>query len=373
MIPAKLIAEYFYEFKKVSFEGIGTLERKHTPAKLDVAAKVFIPPKMYIEFSKEVTNSKDFIRYLCITQNITEKQAQIKVEKFISELKAVLETQYEYQLDKLGKFKYNPDTKEISFEQNPDAFADNPLYFGLGEAHFISSTRSTLTPQNSSEKKQKPTEEAQKIGSQSITTTQPAKITAQELKMSLAEMEEKEKIQKEQQKKVEAPVLIPIVLTVGMGLLFVSIFMFGLSYFFPSLDALHIYHHTKIDSAKNQAVYLDTTKSTVHKDSTQKVSIENQTPTPPTSNLPTRSDIVNEAGNANGSYYIIAGSFTSFETANKQIEKWRNKGFEAHLLVSPQGRYRLYLSQTNNEQDAVNMLAELKSKTGKKDLWILYQ
>jgi len=374
MIPPKLIAEYFYEFKKVSFEGIGTLERKHKPAKADMADKIFVPPTAYIEFSNQVTGSDAFVRYISVTQNITEKEAQVKIQQFVTQLKTVLETKHEYPLDKLGKFKYNPNTKQITFEQNPDAFSDSPFYFGLGEAHFLPVSHATLTGQTTTEKKELPKEEVQKAGSNfNKSTTNIAKITAQELKKSLEAIEKKEEEEKTEKKSSKKMLIIGI--STGIISLFI-ILVFGLSYFFPSLDALHVYHK-KHDSLKNKnnLTVKDTTQHQTHKDTLQhqNKTKENHTNTQ-ISNAPTDRSIVNEATGNSGMYYIIVASFTNSDIANQHLNIWRSKGFDAQIATSHQGnKYRLYVHQSDKEQEVLTQLAELKKKTGKSDLWILYQ
>ncbi|MCS7076862.1 MAG: SPOR domain-containing protein [Bacteroidia bacterium] len=374
MIPAKLIAEYFYEFKKVSFQGIGTLERKHIPAKVDMADKVLVPPKVYIEFSKEVSNTNEFIRYLCVTQNITEKEAQLKVEQFVTQLKTILESKQEYVLDKLGKFKYNPKSQEITFEQSPDAFEDNPFYFGLGEAHFLPTTNSTLKPAEKS-KQQNLHTDIQKVGSNfKKDNTQVSKITAQELKKSL-EAIEKEENKKQTPQSKKRVFILSIATTIFT---FFITLVFGLSYFFPSLDVLHVYHHKKRDTVhiQKKTVLSDTIQHIVQESTTlQHKTDEVKSDTHSTHNAPTHSSIVNEASSqTRGSYYIVVASFTSVDLAQQHLEKWKSKGFNANLLTSPQNnRYRLSISQCDNEQEALNRLSELKSKTGKSDLWILYQ
>lgn len=373
MIPPKLIAEYFYEFKKVSFEGIGTLERKHKSAKADMADKLFVPPTAYIEFSPEVSNSDAFIRYISVTQNLTQKEAELKIQQFITQLKAVLEGKGEYPLDKLGKFLYNKNTKQITFEQNPDAFANSPFYYGLGEAHFLPVSRGTLT---SSEKNETPKEEIQKVGSNfSKNSNTVAKITAQELKKSLEVIEKKEEQEKTEKKSSKKMLIIGI--STGIIFLFI-ILVFGLSYFFPSLDALHVYHkkHDSLKS-KNNTTHQDSIQHQTHKDTLQhknNTKVQEEVHNNTTSNAPTNSSIVNEATGNTGSYYIIVASFINPDIANQHLNTWRSKGFDAHVTTSHQGnKYRLYIHQSDKEQDALNSLTEFKSKTGKSDLWILYQ
>lgn len=372
MIPPKLIAEYFYEFKKVSFEGIGTLERKHKPAKVDMADKFFVPPTAYIEFTTEVSNSDAFVKYIAVTQNLTQKEAELKIQQFVTQLKAVLESKGVYPLDKLGRLLYDKTTKKITFEQNPDAFADSPFYFGLGEAHFLPVSRAALT---GSEKNEIKKEEIQKVGSNfNRNSSNVVKITAQELKKSLEDSEKKEE---EKTEKKSSKKMLIIGISTGIISLFI-ILVFGLSYFLPSLDALHVYHKKQDTTTKNknQISHQDTAQHHSHKDTTQHQNNvqENHTQNHNITNTPTDPNIVNEAVSGSGMYYIIVASFTNPNTANQHLATWRNKGFDAHITTSHQGnKYRLYIHQCDKEQDALNNLAELKSKTGKSDLWILYQ
>lgn len=377
MIPPKLIAEYFYEFKKVSFEGIGTLERKHKPAKVEMADKLFTPPTAYIEFTNQVSESDAFVKYISITQNITQKEAEVKIKQFVDQLKSILETKHEYSLDKLGKFKYNPQTKQIAFEQNPDAFADSPFYYGLGEAHFLPVSRGTLTAQSETDKNKTLQSETQKVGSNfNKSSTNAPKITAQELKKSLEAIEKKEEEEKIEKKSSKKMLIIGI--SAGIISLFI-ILVFGLSYFFPSLDALHVYHKkqdtTQHKNAKDTVVSKDTTQHKNHNDSTlHHNSTKNNTHTEHTSNLPTDPSIVNESIGGSGMYYIVVASFTNPEVGNQSLEVWRKKGFDAHIVTAHKGnKYRLYVHQCEKEQDALHSLSEFKTQTGRSDLWILYQ
>lgn len=374
MIPPKLIAEYFYEFQKVSFDGIGTLERKHKSAKADVADKVFVPPTAYIEFTPEVSNSDAFVKYIAVTQNLTQKEAELKIQQFVTQLKAVLESKQEYPLDKLGKFLYDKNTKKITFEQNPDAFVDSPFYFGLGEAHFLPVSHGKLS---GSEKKESSKQEIEKIGSNFVkNTANVPKITAQELKQSLEAIEKKEEEQKNEQSSPSKKMLI---IGISMGIIaFFIVLVFGLSYFFPSLDALHVYHK-KRDSNKveNKVVQQDSVQHS-HKDTTLHPNKEPQNSTEThnlsVGNAPTHSNIVNEATGNTGTYHIIAASFASVDIASSHVTEWQAKGYNAQTVPSRNGnKYRLSIYQTDKEQDALNTLTEYKTKTGKSDLWILYQ
>ncbi|MCD4746984.1 MAG: SPOR domain-containing protein [Bacteroidales bacterium] len=77
----------------------------------------------------------------------------------------------------------------------------------------------------------------------------------------------------------------------------------------------------------------------------------------------------NTISSKTGRYYLIFGSFTSSEEANKQIEKYKSKGFTNVKLVIKDKKHRVSLSDHSSLKKAKEAKAKLDAAY--KDVWIM--
>lgn len=76
-----------------------------------------------------------------------------------------------------------------------------------------------------------------------------------------------------------------------------------------------------------------------------------------------------EAGFA---YYVIIGSFSIVENAEKSKKEMINKGFVPVLLTTDSGLFRVAVNQSNFENEARSIIKEIRSRFPEhKDVWLL--
>ncbi len=83
-------------------------------------------------------------------------------------------------------------------------------------------------------------------------------------------------------------------------------------------------------------------------------------------------EIVRGAIDYDAKYFIILGSFSKEENANKLVGRLAQQGFAPNILRSPAGLYRVSGYYFNDEQAARMEVAEIRKKYPEyNDLWLL--
>lgn len=90
-----------------------------------------------------------------------------------------------------------------------------------------------------------------------------------------------------------------------------------------------------------------------------------------------RTESVNVASNEDKSlgkyqFYVIAGSFSVQENANKYKRMMLDKGFTSVILTSDSGMFRVAIEQTNSEYDARVFIGKMRGIYPEhSDIWLL--
>lgn len=75
---------------------------------------------------------------------------------------------------------------------------------------------------------------------------------------------------------------------------------------------------------------------------------------------------------ANFAYYVIIGSFSKAENAEKSKTEMLKKGFEPVLLTTESGFFRVAVNQTNFENEARIVIKEIRNRFPEhNDVWLL--
>ena len=69
-------------------------------------------------------------------------------------------------------------------------------------------------------------------------------------------------------------------------------------------------------------------------------------------------------------YYIIVGSFPNNKSAEKELDKLKNKGFESSGIIIRNGRIRLYPAKFGSKEEAETQLPFYKKQLNRDDAWI---
>ena len=79
-----------------------------------------------------------------------------------------------------------------------------------------------------------------------------------------------------------------------------------------------------------------------------------------------------DANNYRGSYFVIIGSFSSYENANRYKQELIPQGFNPVVLHSESGYYRVCVDSFNDESSARQRVYQIRSQFPKySDTWML--
>lgn len=116
---------YILKHRQVSLTGIGTVTLYSEPARSDFVNRSFIPAKFSFVFEQKETASIKLFSWLAAALEITEREAVIKFNDFVFDLKKQIESGTEVIWQGVGKLKkglageikFNAEIHELSFPQ----------------------------------------------------------------------------------------------------------------------------------------------------------------------------------------------------------------------------------------------------------------
>jgi cell division protein FtsN len=90
-------------------------------------------------------------------------------------------------------------------------------------------------------------------------------------------------------------------------------------------------------------------------------------------NYETREEVLIIDNNSTANrYYVILGSFSVINYANKYSEQLIKEGFTPNILQNNNGLFRISILSTNNIKEARDLISEIKLKYPKhQDVWLL--
>lgn len=335
------IQELISRLEFVSLPGLGSFVKKYEPA--TPTANGFNPPREYCTFDTSRTfNDEALENFICTANNVDHKKASALVSEYVNNIKSKLANGEHVSFYGVGVLKQNA-VGVIELIHFEDSFSKT---FGLGKV------------------------EATKKGA---TTSKVEPISTKTNVIESTKAVEPEKTEPRRR----LGILLPI------ALIFIGIAIVSLVLFVPALrfwednsntTSEEIAINTEIPVEENSAVDTALTQETND-------SLETNVIGTPTYNTESSKATVTDKKVAlyyqetkleNKSYYIIVGSFSQENNAQKLIQDLSVKGYKPILLQS-ENMFRVAVYKFTNRDRALRELERLKAQKLSDKVWLLSQ
>lgn len=336
------IQELISRLEFVSLPGLGSFVKKYEPA--TPTANGFNPPMEYYTFDTSRTfNDEALENFICTTSNVDHKKASALVSESVDNIKAKLANGEHVSFYGVGVLKQNA-LGVIELVPFEDSFSKT---FGLGKV------------------------EATKKGA---TTSKVEPIST---KTNVIEPTKSVEPDKSEQSKSKQGILLPIALIfIGIAIVALVLFVPALRFWEGNSSATseEIAINNEIPVEENSTV--DTTLTHETNDS-----VETNVIVTPTFNTESSKATVTDKKVAlyyqetkleNKSYYIIVGSFSQENNAQKLIQDLSVKGYKPILLQSD-NMFRVAVYKFTNRDRALRELERLKEQKLSDKVWLLSQ
>lgn len=348
------IQELISRLEFVSLPGLGSFVKKYEPASPSADGKTFNPPREFFIFDpSRIFNDEALENYICETSNIDHKKASAIVEQYVQDIKGRLSKGIEVSFDGIGTLKQN--TKG-DFELIP---SDNVLSktYGLGKVEMAQKT--------TEKKKVEPVTPAKKV---EVKPPVKAEVTPKPAATG----------------KSKTSIFVPLVV------IFAIIAIVAVVLFVPELrfwetnnnidtELVAQAEEESSNSDDDFATPFDSTdidtNATINEPDTLPVTAEPSS----TSEIKTTTAVPDkkvalyyqESKQEEGkTFYIIAGSFTQENNAQKLIQDLSVKGYKP-LLIQNNNMYRVAIYKFTNRDRALRELERLKSQKISDKVWLL--
>lgn len=340
------VAELLYDFECVVIPGFGGFIANDHPSTVNRINHQFKPPFRTIIFNRHVkANDGLLVNQIATTKNISFEEARSEVDRFVEEITRQLESGKTVVFDKIGSLRYN-DQKNFVFEQDLSVNY-NPEAYGL--SGFVSPPVKRVTDE-------------EKLRNLIIPKKQE-KSKPVDRKPEVIPTEKKESKKRNYR---------PVLLVLG-SLIIILALVWGFSnqetvnryWNETSMAMKHMYSQLPVkgnENVVNEARYVprsfvesdkdilekinrtETIVETKEEDNPAEFEVE---PAPKSENKnpvieETTPEIVPEPEPTGPLYYIIAGSFSNAENANRLVNNLKLKGFDARIAdTNANGMYRV--------------------------------
>jgi nucleoid DNA-binding protein/cell division septation protein DedD len=307
------IKELLFEQDCVVIPDFGGFVTNFDCAKINSTKKVITPPQKCLAFNTLLKNDDGLLsNYIAKEENISVSQANLKIRKFVEDIKRYLRFDSTYSIEGLGTFSQNEEDK-IQFQPNltNNFFSES---FGMGNIFL----KKNVTLQN----------ELQVISNYTI-----QQVFSTYNREPMAEvLEDEEDLS---HKKSRSRRFSPFVYGIFSSIILVS--------------AIYLYDNQKsnlssLNPFQLQSIVQPTITPFVKKEIPLTTSIFNAEPetkpaieTQPIPIEPVKSAI-NESENR---FFIITGSFLSKQNAKKLLAMLKNNGFENAAIIHPKRNEKL--------------------------------
>ena len=344
------IQELLSRLEFVSLPGLGSFVKRYEPATPSADGKSFDPPREFFVFdTKRVFNDEALENFVAESFSLNHGKAAEVVEKFVAGIKEKLESNTEVVFPGVGILKRNS-SGTIELTSSDDVISQT---FGLGKVEV--STKVT---------------EKKKV--EIVTPTvkpEPKPIVKQEEKPKPAP--------KAQSKKgILIPVLIILaIMAIAATLVFVPELRFWEN--IQSSSENQVVQTTP----ESEAVVLSSDSVATTSDSLETTENVNSTDTAKAVQ-PEKSPVIGvtdkkaalyyqeTATPENKTFYIIAGSFSQENNAQKMIQELSAKGYRP-ILLQTDNMYRVAVYKFTNRDRALRELERLKAQKLSDKVWLL--
>ncbi len=343
------IQELLSRLEFVSLPGLGSFVKRYEPATPSADGKSFDPPREFFVFdSKRVFNDEALENFVAESFNLDHRKTTEFVEKFVAGIKEKLESNTEVVFPGVGVLKRNS-SGTIELTSSDDVISQT---FGLGKVEI--GTKVT-------EKKKV------EIVTPSV-KTEPKPIVKQEEKPKPAP--------KSQSKK---GILIPVLIILAIMVIAATLVFIPEFRFWENMQS-NIENQIVQTTPESQAVVLPSDSVATATDSLETTENINSTDTAKVEQ-PEKSVIaVTDKKSAlyyqetstpeSKTFYIIAGSFSQENNAQKLIQELSTKGYRPFLLQTD-NMYRVAVYKFTNRDRALRELERLKAQKLSDKVWLL--
>lgn len=311
------IKNLLYNNDSVIISGLGTLRTVYKPAEINSAQHTISPPSKTLAFDGNVTVSDGSLEnFIAAQQSTTKKNAENLISKNITSVNKKLDAGETIFWEGIGYFSKENGTLRFEPEQNATFLTDS---FGLSTIDY-KPVELKLAP--------KPSEVVYK-----------------------------------QRNYTYLVAISVIVLVVGAA---IAIYFFnpGILDKFKTTDRKAVVSHTRTNADSLAASKKDTTK---HSDLEQVVdkSTNKKNALSPIKANSSPSDTEKAL------YYVIAGSFKTYERATILAKQWKKEGYKTEVMQFDQALYRVSLGEFKDKPTALQELDRIKACKGPEAVWLL--
>lgn len=330
----------------VSLPGLGSFVKKYEPASLSTDGKLLNPPREYFIFDTSRTFDDEALTTFVVENvNVDHKKATEIVGQFIAKIKVKLASGTEVMFPGVGSLR-------LDTSGNIDLVVDNETIsqtFGLEKVE--------LTPNTSPDKK--------------IEVVTPRK--KEEIKPELNKRETPVSA-KSKNKYLVPAIAIAVILAVTATLVFVPQLHFWKNYTIASNEQVV---QANTDETIVDTVIVDETRNDSLSTSPDSAVAENE------NNIETSGKPIVAVTDKKAAlyyqetsqvesktFYIVAGSFSQENNAQKLIQELSNKGYKP-ILLQTDNIYRVAIYKFTSRDRALRELERLKSQNISDKIWLL--
>ncbi|HEY4784739.1 MAG TPA: SPOR domain-containing protein [Bacteroidales bacterium] len=314
------IKNLLYNHHKVIIPGLGELQTIYKSAEIDSTGGTISPPSKTLIFSSKAVNSDDLLVNHIADQKAIDKT---EAEKFISSqvqlLYKKLNTGETVLLDGIGYFSKKDDIIRFDPEQGLNYLTNS---FGLSKVDY------------------KPVEH--KAASKH---TEPVQSPPRRRSYTYVFL------------------FLAIVVVIGGGV--------GAYFYFPGIAGKlkNIFKSSSVTQVTQKTNVPAVAKKDTAKESNLEKVVDESTDKKKA--LAIKSDSSTHQLNENIAYYIIAGSFKTFERASVLAKQLKKEGYTPEVLQFDQDLYRVSLGEFKEKTEAITRLDKIKAAKGPDAVWLL--
>lgn len=311
------IKKLLYNNNSVIISGLGTLRKIYKPAEINSSQNIITPPSQTLAFdgSNKVSDSS-LEKFIASQQGISKKNAEKLISKNITSINTKLEAGETLFWEGIGYFSKNNGEIRFEPEQNANFLTDS---FGLSAIDY------------------KPIE------------------------LNLA-AKPSEVIYKQRNYTV-LYVILAIVVVIGACV----------ALYFYNPDLVNRFKATaQITSVKQQPNNAESLASAT-KDTTKHSELEQvvDKSTDKKNALAPKTTNTSPAQTEKALYYIIAGSFKTYERATILAKQWKKEGYKPEVMQFDRELFRVSLGEFKDKPTALQELDRIKNCKGPEAVWLL--
>jgi hypothetical protein len=311
------IRNLLYNHEVVIIPGFGAFLTKYKPAEINSSEKIVTPPSKYLAFNCALTQTDGILaNYITTNKKISNPEAELYIEREVSLLNKKLDSEETILLDGIGYLSKKDGVIRFEREQDANFYTDT---FGLSKVEFRNVEVKLTSP-----------------------------------------------------KDFEAPVRKKSHAWIYM-LIILFIFIGGITYvyfYYPGLakKALGIFQHPVV---QNKVVpEKDSLKNEKDTSSLQKFydSATNKKNALAIKQLKPNNAKMVAPGTK---FYIIAGSFNTFERAAKFSKQQNKQGNKSEVIQFNQNTFRVSLGEFEDKEQGLEELGKIRAIKGNESAWLL--